>query len=114
MDPLQVIVTMHIHAGKSEELKNIATKCMASSREKDPGTLQYDWYFNPDETVCTVIERYQSSEALLAHIGNLGELFGQILAITDFYPAVFGEPSEALVQATAALQPKVHQLYQAL
>lgn len=114
MDYLQVIVTMKIHHGKMDEFKQLAAACMINSREKDKGTLQYDWFLNEDETVCTVIERYKDSDALLAHIGNLGDLLGQLVTITDFKPAVYGNPSETLLQATAALQPKLNSFYQGL
>lgn len=114
MDYLQIVVTMKIHDGKLEEFKKIATACMATSRAKDVGTLQYDWFLNEDETVCTVIERYKDSDALLAHIGNLGDLLGQLVTITDFKPAVYGNPSQTLLQATAALQPKLNSFYQGL
>lgn len=44
----------------------------------EPGTLQYDWFFNVDETSCVVREAYANSDAVLAHMGNLGELLGQL------------------------------------
>ena len=114
MDYLQIIVTMTIHNGKIEAFKQVAADCMAATKAKDQNTLQYDWFLNEDETVCTVIERYKDSDALLAHIGNLGDLLGKLLAITDFKPAVYGSPSQTLLQATAALQPKLNAFYQGL
>ena len=39
-----------------------AASAMQSVREKDSGTLQYDWFFNNDETECVVKidSRFQS------------------------------------------------------
>lgn len=114
MDYLQIIVTMTIHDGKLDEFKQVAADCMASTKTKDQDTLQYDWFLSEDETVCTVIERYKDSDALMAHIGNLGDLLGKLLAITDFKPAVYGSPSQTLLQATAGLQPKLNAYLQGL
>lgn len=50
---------------------------------EEPGTLDYDWFSDPDESAFYVRERYASSEALLAHaqasaetVGRLAELAG--------------------------------------
>jgi quinol monooxygenase YgiN len=41
-------------------------------RTKDTGTLQYEIYFNDDQSECIVLERYRDSEALIEHLANLG------------------------------------------
>ena len=43
-------------------------------RSKDTGTLQYEIYFNDDQSECIVLERYRDSEALVEHAGHLGDL----------------------------------------
>ena len=43
----------------------------------EPGTLHYDWFFSEDETKCVVREVYANSDAMLAHLGNVGELLGR-------------------------------------
>ena len=37
-------------------------------KEKDPGTLQYDWFQIARNTECEIREAYESSAALLARI----------------------------------------------
>jgi quinol monooxygenase YgiN len=44
-------------------------------RTKDTGTLQYDIYFNDDQSECIVLERFRDSEALIEHAANLGDDF---------------------------------------
>ncbi len=114
MTTLQLTARFVIHDGKLDEFKKVAKACMLSTKEKDTGTLQYDWYFNSDETECRVRETYVDSDAILAHIGNLGPLLGDLLAVSDFYPELYGAPSEALVNATAALKPKIYAHFQSL
>jgi quinol monooxygenase YgiN len=36
-------------------------------RTKDIGPLQYDTYFNDDQSECIVLERFGDSEALIEH-----------------------------------------------
>jgi len=114
MNNLQLTARFVIHNGQLKKFKELAEACMQSTKEKDTGTLQYDWYFNSDETECRVRETYVDSDAILAHIGNLGPLLGELLAITDFYPELYGEPSEALVNATKALKPKIYAHFQSM
>ena len=97
MSELQLTASCTIHTGKLEEFKAVAQACMASTREKDCGTLQYDWFFNEEETQCLVRERYRDSDAVLEHMGNLGETLGALLDTCDLSIEVFGDPSDELV-----------------
>ena len=77
-------------------------------KEKDQGTLQYDWFLNQDQTEGVVLERYIDSNALLAHMGNLGDTLGQLLGISDFRGEVYGNPSQELMNATEGLDVVVY------
>jgi quinol monooxygenase YgiN len=63
---LQLSARMKIREGKLDEFKRQATVCISQVKEKDPGTLQYDWFLNSDKTEREIREAYESSEALLA------------------------------------------------
>ena len=71
MSELQGIARYKFHEGKLEEFKRLSTQCMEIVRTKDTGTLQYDIYFNDDQSECIVLERYRDSEALIEHLANL-------------------------------------------
>jgi quinol monooxygenase YgiN len=114
MSQLQVTARLTVHEGKLDEFKSVARASMTSVREKDSGTSQYDWFFNEDQSVCVVRETYASSEAILEHIGNLGDLMGQLLGTADMELEVFGEPSAELVEASAGLSPKVYSPFQTI
>ena len=68
MSELQGIARFTFHEGKLEEFKRLAARCMAIVRTKDTGTLQYEVYFNNDQSECVVLERYRDSEALIEHV----------------------------------------------
>jgi hypothetical protein len=50
MSELQGIARYKFHDGKLEEFKRLSAQCMEIVRTKDTGTLQYDIYFNDDQS----------------------------------------------------------------
>ena len=66
------------------------------ARAKDTGTLQYEIYFNDDQSECIVLERYRDSEALIEHAANLGDLWEAVLATGSVAGELLGEPSAEL------------------
>ena len=114
MDAIQVAARLTIHAGKLEEFKEFAAQCMRSVRERDSGTLQYDWFFNNTHTECVVREKYRDSGAVLEHITNLGPTLGALLEICDMALEIYGSPSAELVKATAGLAPRIYSPFQSI
>lgn len=114
MNELQLTARFAIHEGKLDEFKSLAERCMESVREKDTGTLQYDWFFSADGTECVVRERYRDSAAVLEHAANLGELLPGIAAVSDPDIEIYGSPSAELLEAIAGLAPRVYSPYQSI
>jgi quinol monooxygenase YgiN len=97
MSELLGIARFKIHEGKIDEYKRLSAQAMEIVRTKDTGTLQYDTYFNEDQSECVVIERYRDSEAAIEHAANLNEVSAAVLAIVSVvHGEVLGEPSEEL------------------
>jgi hypothetical protein len=107
MTHLQVTARLKIHEGKLNEFKDLAAQCLVAVKEREPGALQYDWFFNDDNTEYVVRERY-------AHLGNIGELLGKLMLVADISLEVFGNPSQELRAAIAAMNPKIYSFYQGL
>ena len=97
MSELMGIARFRFHDGKLEEFKRLAAQAMEIVRTKDSGTLQYDTYFNDDQSECVVIERYRDSEAAMEHAANVSDLFEPILAtVTVVHGELLGEASAEL------------------
>ena len=97
MSELMGIARFKFHEGKLEEFKRLSAQAMEIVRTKDTGTLQYDTYFNDDQSECVVIERYRDSKAAIEHAANLRDLFGAILAtVSVVHGELLGEPSAEL------------------
>lgn len=111
MGELQFTTRFTIHDGKLDEFKSLASRCMEVVRERDSGTLQYDWFLSADGTECVLRERYRDSHAVLEHASNLGDLVARFMSISDPDVEIFGAPTDALLEAIAALRPRVYAAY---
>jgi quinol monooxygenase YgiN len=96
MSELQGIARFSFHDGDVEEFKRLSAKCMEIVRAKDTGTLQYEVYFNDDESECVVLERFTDSEALIQHSENLAELMEPIIATGSVSGELLGDPNDEL------------------
>src|SRR5215216_3247161 len=99
--------------GKREEYKRLSAQAMEIVRTKDSGTLQYDTYFNDDQSECVVIERYRDSEAAIEHAANLRNLSEAVLAtVSVVHGEVLGEPSAELREnlSGSEVSPTLHAL----
>ena len=103
----QSIVRFDFRGGDVEEFKRLSAQCMEIVRTKDPGTLQYDTFFNDDETECIVLERFRDEESLIAHSENIGEeMMAAIVATGACHGELLGDPSPEL-RAMLADSPAV-------
>ena len=97
MSELLGIARFRIHEGKVDEYKRLSAGAMEIVRTREPGTLQYDTYFNDDQSECVVIERYRDSDAAIEHAANLGDVSAAVLAIVSVvHGELLGEPSAEL------------------
>lgn len=96
MTELHGIVRFQFHDGKLEEFKRLSAECMEIVRTKDTGTLQYDVYFNDDQSECIVHERFRDSQALIEHAEHLGDMMEAILATGSASGELLGEPNAEL------------------
>lgn len=113
VNTIRIVARNRIHPGKLEAFTEIAAKCLAAAH-RDPGTQSYEWYFNADRSECVVLEVYDDSNAVLAHVGNLGDLLGQVMTVSDLTLEVFGDPSPALRQVGDSMGAKVYSYLQGL
>ena len=105
MSRLAVRAVFRVHPGHRESFCSLVERIVARVRENEPGTTRYDWYVQGDGDSYVVLEEYESSEAVLLHMQNVGPLLGEIFAAASLEVEIYGEPSEALRTATAQLEP---------
>ena len=93
---LQAIVRFRFQDGDVDEFKRLSAQCMEIVRTQDSGTLQYDTYFNHDESEAMVLERFRDSEALLQHGANMAHLMESIMATGTVSGELLGDPNPEL------------------
>lgn len=79
-----------------EKFKKLAAQAVEIARALDTGTLQYEIFFNDDESECIVIERYKDSDALQEHATHVGDVMPQIFATASGTSDMLGDPSPEL------------------
>ena len=114
MDQIQLTVTFpKIAPDDLDEFKRLAGEALKIAAD-EPGLLQYDWFFNTDETACVVRERFENSDAILIHLGNVGEIIGPAVQLGGGIEIEMfgGSPSDQLVQALSAFSPTHYPYFQ--
>ena len=96
MRELAGIARFKFHEGKVDEFKRLSAQAAEIVRTEDTGTLQYNVYFNDDESEAIVLERFRDSEALIEHSANLADLMEPIIATGSVYGELLGEPNEQI------------------
>ena len=108
MSQLDVSVGMKVREGQLEGFKGQAAEVIRVTREKDTGTLRYDWFLSIDGTECEIREAYVDSDAFLEHRANVGEALDKLFSEFAYGHTafVYGEASRQLVEyATANMPP---------
>jgi quinol monooxygenase YgiN len=99
MSTFEVRARLKVRDGQLEAFKRQAAEMMRQTREKDTGTLAYDWFLSNDGTECEVREAYVDADALVDHAFHVREardvMFEEFAY--DHKMAFYGEPSPRLL-----------------
>jgi quinol monooxygenase YgiN len=100
MSQFEVRARLKVRDGQLEGFKRQAAEIMRQTREKDAGTLAYDWFLSKDGTECEVREAYVDADALVEHALNVREAREALFAefAYDHKMAFYGDPSPRLVE----------------
>jgi quinol monooxygenase YgiN len=100
MSQFEVRARLEVREGKLEGFKRQAAELMRQAREKDTGTLAYDWYLSKDGTECEVREAYVDADALVDHAFHVREARDALFAeyAYDHQMVFYGEPSPRLAE----------------
>ena len=90
---------LKVRDGQLEGFKRQAVEMMRVTREKDTGTLAYDWFLSKDGTECEVHETDVNTDALVEHAVNVREARAAMFAqfAYDHQMAFYGDPSPRLI-----------------
>jgi quinol monooxygenase YgiN len=100
MNQFEVRAQLKVRDGQLEGFKRQAAEMMRVTREKDTGTLAYDWFLSEDGTTCEVREAYVDADALVEHALHVREAREAMFAEFAYghRMAFYGEPSPRLAE----------------
>ena len=107
MQEIKGIARVKFLPGKLEEWKRLTDQAMEIVRTKDTGTLQYEIFFNADESEAIVFERYRDADAALEHFSNIAHLMEPLMATATITGEVLGTPNEQMRKNLTGDQPKL-------
>ena len=107
MEEIKGIARVKFHPGKVEEWKRLTAKAMEIVRTKDSGTLQYEIFFNEDESEAVVFERYRDADAAIEHFANISHLMEPLMATATVTGEVLGTPNAEIRKNLSKGGPKL-------
>lgn len=107
MDEIKGIARVKFHPGKVDEWKRLTEQAMEIVRTRDPGTLQYEVFFNADESEAIVFERYRDTDAALEHFTNISHLMEPLMTTATIVGEVLGTPNERMRAQLSGDQPQL-------
>jgi len=107
MKEIKGIARVKFFPGKREEWKRLTEQAMHIIRTKDTGTLQYEIFFNADESEAIVFERYRDADAALEHFANIGHLMAPLMQTATVTGELLGTPNEQIRRNLTGDQPKL-------
>ena len=106
MEEIKGIARVKINPGRLEEWKRLTEQAMEIVRTQDPGTLQYEVFFNEDESEA-IFERYRDADAALAHFANISHLMEPLMATATVTGEVLGTPNDTMRAQLGDGEPKL-------
>jgi quinol monooxygenase YgiN len=99
--------TGEVLPGQEAAFKQVVQQVIAAVQQ-EPGTLMYEWSMRADGKTFDVLELYQDSAAVVAHVKEVGSKFGAELGKTQKETkfVVYGSPNAEAKQAIAGLHPE--------
>jgi quinol monooxygenase YgiN len=107
MDEIKGIARVRFRPGKLDEWKRLTEQAMEIVRSQDHGTLQYEVFFNEDESEAIVFERYRDADAALAHFANISHLMEPLMAMAAVTGEILGIPNEKMRAQLGEGEPKL-------
>ena len=104
---LEIYSKFQIEPGQLDEFKSRAAAVLEVVRDKDPGTIRYDWFYDDANLQCLAMDSYRDADAMFAHMENGKTLQARLLEIAATDTEFLGMLPERAFAAVAKYQPRI-------
>jgi quinol monooxygenase YgiN len=84
MGHITLLAEIDIQPGKLPEFKAVVAEMVTAVQANEPGALRYDWYISEDGMQDWNVEVFADSDAVVAHMANVGSLVPKLEAVAAF------------------------------
>ncbi len=114
MNHIETYAKFGIHEGCLTEFQSRVKTLVDVVKEKDPGTLRYDWFINSDKMECVAMDAYIDEESMYAHQRNAAKYMGAVLECSDISVVFLGLPSEPAREKIMKFKPRLFDFHSGL
>ena len=107
-DRIRMVAEFTIKPENLAAFKRLVGQLVDLVTRNEPGALSYEWFFNDDESVCTILEVYKDVQAVNAHMANVGPTLNEIIAVAPMTFKMFGAVPDEMKPTIASMGGTVH------
>lgn len=97
------VVELSVKPGMQEGFKDLMQDMVAVIEQNEPGTLNYQLFFNAEEGIANIFEQYEDGMAFKSHLENFNRQFavrfGEVVEVTRF--TALGNPNSEIREILA-------------
>lgn len=108
-DRIRMVAEFTIKPENLAAFKRLVEQIVDLVTRNEPGALSYEWFFNDDESVCTILEVYKDVQAVNTHMANVGATLNEIMTVAPMTLLhVFGAVPDEMKPTVASMGGTIH------
>ena len=80
-DRIRMVAEFTVKPENLAAFKRLVGQIVDLVARNEPDALSYEWFFNDDESICTILEVYKDVPAVNAHMANVGPTLYEIMDV---------------------------------
>jgi quinol monooxygenase YgiN len=113
-DRIEIFTQFNIKPGRLAQFEALGAEMTRIVRERDPGTIRYDWYYDDASRHCFALDTYADPPSMFAHMKNCHAIHERMIAEATMVTEFLGELPEAAQNAVARYDPYILPLHRRL
>lgn len=100
MNRLELSARFKVREGKLDGFEQLVADIISRAKQKDPGTIRFDWFLSKEKSECEVREEYVDPQAFVQHKINTAEATNTLFSdfADDHRVSIYGDPPPPFVE----------------